>query len=186
MFEEVSFGVFVRSGEKAWTQIAGPIQHGAMLVRKRARSGYQELCVLTIEGASVVRGCYEKAIKCSEEYSQSLEQRIKELQNGTLSTEAKGGQPAIESLKKKLKQRSAIHERILEHQHDLSWGLQLMEHPTEVAAKEPAWIVKELIALHCENGSSDNFNTQAQIVLDILRPGPSRTTTAQAKPPTGS
>lgn len=161
-FDEADVSVYALDRTDQWVRLAGPIRGGAVLVRRKVKERYEELCVLTTEGEAVVYSQIDNVIRHGEEYIAEL--RLQARPHWDV----------------KAQKRAQICEQLRRLREDLSWRLNLLEVPRTISSTDPAWIVRNVVALYFEAGRQRNFDKHAVLVVDVTRPsGPNEAEAAQ-------
>lgn len=159
MSEEVDVDVWARNAFNRWERIS-QIPRGALLVRHRRSTGYENFVLLTFTGEAHL---HEAVVKSTT----MAEQRIKKTEDDLEAIPAELRQQRAKKLTDKLKAFRTAHEQLCLLQQNTSLRLSLMESPRKVDPVDCTWIKSSYFAMYFNAGSEEVFIQDAQLVMNV-------------------
>ena len=157
MFEEADVSLYTQDINGHWTKYSETIRGGAVLARKKAKAGYNEFCVLTIDGEkSVFNNLCEVIIQAERDLNEL--KRRREI-----------APPSEAFWPEKIAKASRSFDKLSKLRQDLTWRLRLLEDPIAISL-DLSWVKTDAIALYFIPEGKLAFDKQAQIVIGITRP----------------
>ena len=156
MFEDAAVNVWAHDENNRWVKLAS-IDQGALLMRRRTGSGYEDLCVLTLSGESEVHSAFIKASALSERRVKQGEEDAAKARNEDEKT----------GRKKKVKLFAAARDKFRRLSDDMSFRLRLIETPIKLKIHDLTWIEQDFFAVYFPAGSKPSFDKNAHFVIDV-------------------